>query len=193
MLKNQDKSFQKIITCLNNHQIIAFQTDTIPGLAVHAYSFQAIQKLTKLKNRPQNKSFIWIVDSITRLNHLPIKFTQNSKRLMKKYWPGSVTFIFPLQYPPNLFHKPQNIAIRIPKNPYLLQLIQKLKAPLLMTSANLSGEKPCLSINEIKQIFHNQIAFYDTFSNQQIIIKNQPSTIVKLTSHRSIIIRKGSL
>lgn len=62
-----------------------------------------------------------------------------------------ITLIYdaPKGLPSSLLAKDGSIGIRLVKKPYLVQLISKLNAPLVSTSANFSGEKSPLTYSDI--------------------------------------------
>ena len=79
------------------------------------------------------------------------------------------------------------IAIRIPDDSTLLKIVKGLKEPILLTSANKSGEDACLNSDEVFNIFKEEVP---------LIIKgkcnyNIASTIVEIIDKKVNIIREG--
>ena len=175
------------LSLLSAGKIIAVFTDTVPGLAVDNSNDQAIANLYSLKGRDFKKPLVSMVhdlDSAKNLAHIPDWIMP----LLKKNWPGALTVIFNSKN--QKLTGAKTIGIRIPDHEELLELLKAWKKSLGVTSANESGEKELLSIEEIRQIFGNKIGFY---LNSKISGSGQPSTIIDATGQKLRILRQGEL
>ena len=63
-MKVDKKNMEKAIETLKNGGVILYPTDTIWGIGCDATNEEACQKISQIKNRPENKSFIILVDSV---------------------------------------------------------------------------------------------------------------------------------
>ena len=54
----------KVITCLNNHGIVAFPTDTVFGLGCLYKDEEAVEKIYEAKNRSISKRLPMMVSSL---------------------------------------------------------------------------------------------------------------------------------
>jgi L-threonylcarbamoyladenylate synthase len=172
-------------------QIIAVPTETVYGLAVDAFNDNAIESLFDIKGRPKDKPFVFQVDSIEKAQLLVASsFTEFQIKLMNKYWPGDVTFIFNKNNNVSLkaTANKNTIAIRISKHPQVIALLQKFGAPLAIPSANKSDKQPAVTAKEVREIFKDKIKI--VLENVEEISGNS-STIVDIRSKDIYILRQG--
>jgi L-threonylcarbamoyladenylate synthase len=131
---------QKAIEILLSGGVIGIPTDTIYGFAcLQGYE----EKIYKLKKRNLSKPLITMVNSIDYFGEVDSVLYE----MMNKVWPGSTTLIFDVEG--------VNTSYRIPKEQNLLNLLTKLNLPIYSTSANISGEAPCLTCEEFEDNFPN--------------------------------------
>ena len=187
MLINK-KDYKLAIEYLNDDEVISLPTETVMGLAIKASSILAYNKLIEIKNRPLNKAFPFIVSSIEDIDKYAY-VDEITRKVINAYMPGPLTII--LRKKESLDSRVTNgqdtIAIRIPNDKTLLKIVKELKEPILLTSANKSGEPPCLSSEEAMNIFNDEVP---------IIIKgkcefNIASTIIEIKDKNVNIIREG--
>ena len=140
-------------TTLENGGILAVPTETVMGLAVSIKSEAAIDKLLDLKKRAigSGKVLTIMVASVDEISKYAF-LSEEQKAFARHYFPGELTLI--LEKNPSFSHPYfdhfSTIGIRIPAHSYMLKLLRKT-GPLLVTSANPRGEKPCMSDEEVKQ------------------------------------------
>ena len=85
--------FSPAIKALKNGELIAFLTDTVPGLAVDAFNEKAVEALYDLKGRDRSKKLVWMSDKWDKVsNHL--SYDRRSYELSRQLWPGPVTIIW---------------------------------------------------------------------------------------------------
>ena len=113
-----------------------------------------------------------------------------TQRVIDAFMPGSITILVPVKensVPNYVTHNTNVIGIRVPTNKEAKLLLEEVDVPLLVPSANRSGDKPALNSKEIEEIFGSEI--------DAIIIgeseKQQPSTIVDLTGEEIKVVREG--
>ena len=81
------------------------------------------------------------------------------------------------------------IGIRIPNLDDLRGFLRAIGRPLLVPSANKSGEKPAMSSSEVKKIFTDELGYvFDGEANS-----GRPSTIIDLSGDEVKIIREGNV
>ena len=67
---------EKAKNVLNEGGTILYPTDTIWGIGCDATNDEACKKILDIKNRPENKSFIVLVDSIQMLEKYTVEFPE---------------------------------------------------------------------------------------------------------------------
>lgn len=178
------------LKALENHQVIAFPTETVFGLGVFYDDEKAYQLLNQIKNRREDKPYTMMLDSVDKISNYA--FIDNKYLpIIKKYMPGSLTVLLKAKsnVPGYVTHNTGIIGIRIPSNNEALQLLTFVNRPLLVPSANKADQKPALNEQEVKDIFQDEI---------KIIVPGKissglPSTIIDLTGDKVKLIRKGAI
>jgi len=142
----------KLAQRLRQGEATIFPTDTLPALASlpeHA------GQLWALKQRPQHKPVILMAASGPELwRWLEVDPLPAWLELADRYWPGALTLVLPAasRLVEPLHPGGNSIGVRVPACEQALALLQ-LSGPLATTSANRSGEAPCLSPEEAAQRF----------------------------------------
>ena len=181
---------RKIKKALEKHGIIAFPTETVMGLGVFYDDFEAYEKLNTVKRRQEDKPYTMMLGDVDRI----IKYAKigtRAEKLIKAFMPGSVTLLLHARenVPAYVTHGTGVIGVRVPNMPEIQEMLNSLCKPLLVPSANKSGEKPALNSLEVKNIFGDEVDY---------IVEGEcgsglPSTIVDLTEPDARVIREGSI
>ncbi len=180
----------RIASFLLDKKIVCFPTETVFGIAVIANDYAAYLRLVECKNRPLNKAFPLLVSSVEDIEKYVV-VDARSKRIIQAFLPGPLTIVLPkrLEVPAYLSAGQDSIAIRFSDDPFVLELMQKVKEPIFLTSANLAGEPPCKNAEETFQVFQDKVA---------CIVQGEPksqlaTTIVDLTGTSIKILRQGAI
>ena len=181
---------KKIKKALEKHGVIAFPTETVMGLGVFYDDFEAYEKLNKVKRRQEDKPYTMMLGDVDRI----IKYAKigtRAEKLINAFMPGSITLLLHSRenIPAYVTHGTGVIGVRVPNMPEIQEMLNALGKPLLVPSANKSGEKPALNSLEVKNIFGDEVDF---------IVEGEcgsglPSTIVDLTEPDARVIREGSI
>ena len=139
------KEIKVIVDYLKNEKVIAIATDTIYGFSAKFSSHVARKKISKLKNRSKKQYFVILISSLNMLRNYCI-VSSSQEKYLKKIWPGNISVI--LQAKDNL-EITVGLAVRFPKNDYLLKIIRQVKEPIISTSVNISGFLSILKGEEI--------------------------------------------
>ena len=185
-----EKLFNKALEALNNHQVIAFPTETVFGLGVFYDDEKAYNLLNQVKNRREDKPYTMMLSDVKEIsNYAFIK--DKYLPIVNKYMPGSLTILVNAKscVPAYVTHNTGVIGIRIPSNKEALDLLKFVKKPLLVPSANKADQKPALSADEVKTIFNDEIAVVIPGE----ISSGEPSTIIDITGDEIKLIRKGPI
>jgi len=175
---------------LKQGKVIAFPTETVYGLGVIYDSKEAYDELVKVKRRPPTKPFTLM---LAEKEDVP-KFAQlnkESKAIVDKLMPGQLTMITKAQpgLPVWCVSDIGNIGIRIADYDLIRDLIRKTGKPLLVPSANKSGEQPGTTAEEVVSAFGDEIAAVVDGKT----VSNMPSTIVLVEEKYTEIFREGAI
>ena len=147
------------VAALKRGEIIAYPTESTWGLGVDANNQHAVTALSQLKNRPQSKAFIVLVDNLDRIKHW-IDFSQLPTEIdPNKGWPGPITKLFPIAPAcPTWLSLNNRIAVRVSAHPITMTLCHAFSGPVISTSANPSGKETLATAAAITTCFGKQIS-----------------------------------
>lgn len=173
---------------MNKGDLIIIPTDTVYGLAAMLYDEEGLKKIFEIKGRDQSKQIPILCHEISDLDH--IAFLDNeAETLMKKFWPGPISFVLNTTDTFYQLTGEKTIAARIPNHPKALEIIKKYGV-LRVTSLNKSGEPPLSDINQIRDQFGASVSeIYEQNKDQSHI----SSTVVDLTTRPLKILRQGAI
>lgn len=182
--------FKRAKSVLDHSGVVAFPTETVMGLGVYFDDFEAYQYLNKIKNRPEDKPYTLMLYKKTDINSYAF-VDKKAQMIIDAFMPGSITILLRARdvVPGYVTHNSGVIGIRIPDLPDLLSFLEYCKKPLLVPSANKSGQKPALTSFEVKSVFNNEVGYIFEGGS----LKGTPSTIIDLTGEEVKILREGPI
>jgi L-threonylcarbamoyladenylate synthase len=160
--------------------IILYPTDTIWGIGCDATNTEAIKKIYELKQRDETKSMIILLDTDNKLQSYIQEVPSIAYDLIE-YAENPLTLIMPgaKNVSPALISTDGSLGIRVAKHDFCQQLIQRLRKPLVSTSANISGKPSPQNFGEIEQEVIDGVD-YVVDLEQHDNEKKKPSTIMRL-------------
>jgi len=174
------ESIQEIINVLNSGGVAFFKSDTMYGLHAKEENNAAVEKIRQLKGRDAQKPFIILIGDTAQLQKSGVLINKGAQKLINKYWPGKLTLV--------LSNNENTIAFRMPKDKDLQQILKEV-GPVVSTSANPSGEKAAVSVDEAKKYFGDGVDLYVDSGN----VESGPSTLVDATGEEIKILREGEV
>ncbi|TFK28796.1 YwlC protein [Coprinopsis marcescibilis] len=127
-------------------ETVVFPTETVYGLGAVATITEASSKIFSAKGRPPDNPLIVHVSSVKMLKSLlppDYLFSEAYQVLMKHFWPGALTLLFPRNsdvIPTIITAGQPSVAVRMPSHPVARALIAVSGMPLAAPSANTSGK-----------------------------------------------------
>ena len=175
-----DNYLQEAITTLKAGGTILFPTDTIWGLGCDATNEEAVKKIYKIKNRPQDKPLILLASSIEMIKTY-VKSIHPKIETLLLYHSRPLTVIYEnaRNLPSILLPKDKSIGIRIPQDEFCRKLIESYGKPLVSTSANISSQPYPNSFGEIQSNILKNVDHIVAL-RQQEKSNSKPSVIIKL-------------
>lgn len=166
-------------------------TDTVYGLVCDALNIESVDKIYKLKKRDYNKPLVILVSNIEMLKKCIRNLNDLELDIINKYWPGELTIVFKKSnYIPDIVAGgTDEIAIRMPNNKELVDLINSVDRPLVATSANVSSQDTITNINKLEDSIKDNMDFIIDGGT----INNSASTIIKVIDNKIKIYREGNL
>ena len=152
------QQIEEAASILKSGGLIAFPTETVFGFGVVFDNEASYKRLIEVKRRPPEKPFTLMCSDVEDVEKYAL-VDDRSKKLIKKFMPGQFTIILDAKntLPSYCVSKENKVGIRIPNDEFARDLIRKTGKPLLVPSANKSGEPPINSSDEIVRQFENEI------------------------------------
>jgi L-threonylcarbamoyladenylate synthase len=125
--------------CLRRGGLVAFPTETVYGLGVHALNREAVLKLFEAKGRPADDPLIVHIAEFTAITPLIESMPEAAGMLAARFWPGPLTLVLPRgrDVPLEVTAGLDTVAVRIPSHPVARALLTAAASPVAAPSANL--------------------------------------------------------
>ncbi|TAL50546.1 threonylcarbamoyl-AMP synthase [Patescibacteria group bacterium] len=189
-----EQQIAQAVATLRNGGVVVFPTETAYGLAADATNPQAVARICAIKGREPGKSFPLIAQSremVERFAGIP----RVLERLAAQHWPGPLTLVLPVmgnRLVPEVCRN-ETIAIRVSSHPVAATLSQGIDAPIVSTSANLSGERTCYTVEDVKKQFEGREG-PDYYLDIGELKPEPPSTIVDIDDYGyPEVLRQGTI
>lgn len=181
---------EQLVKIIKNGGVGVLPTDTIYGLVARALDKRTIERVYKIKGRSYNKPLIVFITSIKGLSLFDVKLDVNTKKVLKKVWPGMVSVVLPVprkkfEY---LHQGTKTIAFRYIVKPELAAFVRKT-GPIVGTSANPQGLPSAKTLDEAKKYFGNTLDFYVNGGWLEAL----PSTLISIKDGEIKILRQGEV
>ncbi len=146
-----------VLRALQQEEVIAYPTEAVFGLGCDPDSEKAVNTLLALKQRPWQKGLILIAANYEQLKPYvnDAALSDAQREAIFSCWPGPVTWVIPAhpETPRWLTGSFDSLAVRVSDHPLVQQLCSEYGKPLVSTSANLSGQEPCRTTEEVRMQF----------------------------------------
>jgi L-threonylcarbamoyladenylate synthase len=159
--------------------VILYPTDTVWGLGCDATRAKSVDRIFKIKKRPESKGFIVLLDQFEKLYDYVESVPEIAADLVNSF-DRPLTVIYPKarNLAKNLMHPDGSVAIRIVKNEFCKSLVSLFGKPVVSTSANISGLPAPLIFYKIDPAIINEVDYaVDLYRSR--IDQVKPSTIIK--------------
>lgn len=170
--------------------IILYPTDTVWGIGCDATNEKAIKKIYQLKQRVESKSMIILVNG-DKMMHQTFNQVPEVAWDILEFSEKPTTLILdnPKNIAKNIIAEDNSVGVRIVKEPFCFKLMERIRVPLVSTSANISGEPTPKSFKEISPEIIKGVDYVVNLFQDKVC--NAPSTIIKITLDAQVkIIRK---
>jgi L-threonylcarbamoyladenylate synthase len=180
----------KALEVLKNGGIILYPTDTIWGIGCDACNAEAVAKIFRLKGRDEAKSMIILLDTENKLSSYINDVPEIAYDLIE-YAENPLTIIYSgaKNLSPNAIGD-GSIGIRITRDEFCKQLIQRFRKPIISTSANVSNQPSPAHFDEISDEIKDGVDLVVNWKQDDRNPK-KASTIMKLEPDgRFVFLRK---
>ena len=146
-------SIAEVVAALRRGGVVAYPTEAVWGLGCDPRDETATLRLLVLKQREVDKGLILIAADETQLAPF-VDFdalTDAQRAAVRATWPGPNTWIVPASTdaPRWITGDHAGIAVRVSAHPLVQALCKAWGGPLVSTSANLAGQPPARSRDQL--------------------------------------------
>jgi len=186
------KQVEEGIAILKQGGIVAFPTDTVYGLGAWVGNQQAVERVYQVKERPQNIALPLLLAHTSQISEVAEPVPQIAWLLADNFLPGALTLVLPRanSVPDIVTARGMTVAVRIPAHPVPVALVEGLGAPIIGTSANLSGKPSALTAGDVYSQFGDKI---DLVIDGGRCPGGRESTIVDVTRETPVVLREGAI
>ena len=184
---------------LSRRKAIVYPTDTVYGIGCVATDKRAINKVFKIKKIIPPKPLIVLIKSYCMLHEL-CYVSKAQEKYIRSVWPPTTrdahdpkfkyskiptTFVLKSRgnLPKEILGDDGSLAVRLPKNDFLIQLLKKIDRPLVSTSLNITGQQPLVHLTNLEKYFKGVKP--DLVIDIGRIKKSKPSKIIDLRNMKS--------
>ena len=180
----------KAYEVIQNGGIILYPTDTVWGIGCDATNAEAVKKIYALKQREESKSMIVLMNGEKMMYNVFKDIPETAWQILDlSEKPTTLILDNPRNVALNIIADDKTLGVRIVKEPFCFKLMERMKKPLVSTSANISGNFTPKSFKEIDPEIIKGVDYVVNLHHEKICDK--PSTIIKLSlSNQVKIIRK---
>ncbi len=152
--QKNSSALSDVLRALQQEEVIAYPTEAVFGLGCDPDSEKAVNALLALKQRPWQKGLILIAANYEQLKPYvnDAALSDAQREAIFSVWPGPVTWVIPArpETPRWLTGSFDSLAVRVSDHPLVQQLCAQYGKPVVSTSANLSGQEPCRTTDEVR-------------------------------------------
>ena len=189
-MENINQEIHNAYEVITNGGIILYPTDTIWGIGCDATNVDAVAKIYALKKRAETQSMIVLMNGEKMMYNVFKDIPEVAWQIMDlSENPTTLILDNPRNVAANIIAQDKSLGIRIVKEPFCYKLLERMKKPLVSTSANISGQPSPIAFKDISQEIINGVDYVVNLYRDKIA--GNPSTIIKLTSDSQVkVLRK---
>lgn len=186
------RSIKEAADVLQGGGLVAFPTETVYGLGADAFNETAIKKVFEAKQRPNDNPLIVHIANFEQLMHTAPFLPAPAKLLVETFWPGPLTLVVERSssVPDVVTANLNTVAVRMPKHPVTLALIEEFGRGIVGPSANVSGTPSPTKAEHVYADLGGKIDMILDAGPTEIGVE---STILDVTVNPPVVLRRGGL
>jgi len=182
--------FERVCRTIARGGIVGLPTESYYGLGINQFDSQAVDRLLRIKGRPDGKPILVLISTRAQLALLTESVSLTATALMDVFWPGPLTILFPARPSVSaaITGGTGRVGVRLTSCEPLRVILQET-GPLTGTSANRSGAPPVTTAAEVRGTLGADI---DLIIDAGPTPGGPPSTVIDVREHVHII-REGAI
>jgi tRNA threonylcarbamoyl adenosine modification protein (Sua5/YciO/YrdC/YwlC family) len=189
----------RAVQALAEGQLVALPTETVYGLAASACRPDAVARLLQVKGRPEGQPMALAIKSADEAPDFVPDMSPLARRLARRCWPGPVTLVVDNEHRDGLIAQlPKavrqviapngSVGLRVPANDMSQDVLRMLSGPLVLTSANRSGQADAVTAQEVVEYLDGDVAMV---LDDGPCRYGQPSSVVRIKKNTYEVLREG--
>jgi len=189
----------RAVQALAEGQLVAIPTETVYGLAASACRADAVERLLKVKGRPTGQPMALAIKSAEEATDFVPDLSPLARRLARRCWPGPVTLVVDNEHRDGLISQlPRevrqvvapngSVGLRVPANEMSQDVLRMLTGPIVLTSANRSGQPDAVTAQEVVEYLGGDVALVLDDGPSRY---GQPSSVVRVKQNSFQVLREG--
>lgn len=171
---------------------VGLPTETVYGLGANALNENAVLQIFSVKDRPHFDPLIVHVHSPQEIEKYVTEIPDKAQQLIAAFMPGPLTVLLKKKniIPDIVTSGLNTVALRVPKHPVMLELLQRLAFPLAAPSANPFGYISPTTAQHVYNQLQNKIAYVVDGGPAAVGVE---STIIGFDKDEPVLYRLGGL
>lgn len=179
------EDIRKAVAVLRKGGVILYPTDTVWGLGCDARNQGAVERIFKIKRRADSKALITLTGSLAQLERTVDEVPEVAYDLIEfSERPLTIVYDGPsagARLAPALLAEDGTLGVRVTSEAFSRELCLAFGAPLVSTSANISGEPTPSCFAEISPEIVDNVDYACT-SRREETEPAKPSTVMRLSA-----------
>jgi L-threonylcarbamoyladenylate synthase len=173
--------------------VLAYPTETVWGIGGKAIDKEVVARVLACKGIASARAMPVLAScTIGAVSVVPVPVRESMRVLAGEFWPGGLTIAVPVEDPylAPMAAEDGTVGLRVSANPVATFLALQAGGFLVSTSANLTGQPPPSTAQEISQGLLDRL---DGVVGMEHVAKGLPSTVIKWRDGLWEIIREGAV
>jgi tRNA threonylcarbamoyl adenosine modification protein (Sua5/YciO/YrdC/YwlC family) len=188
------------VQALAEGKVVAFPTETVYAVAASALDPVATARLLTAKRRKSGQPPLTLAvkSADDALDYVP-RMSRLAQRIARRCWPGPITLVCHDDHPESVLTQlPQpvreavvpsgTIGLRVPGHPVFLDVMRMLAGPIVVSSANRSGQPDSQTAAEVVRALGDDVQLVLDDGQSRFGV---PSTVVKVNEKSFELLRVG--
>lgn len=190
--EHPERAFSRCRKVIRGGGVIAYPTETFYGLGADPRNPEAVRKLFAVKGRQADQPILLLIAGPGEVRAWASAVTPAAGDLMRRFWPGPLTLVFPANKDvlPELTAGGGAIGLRVPGSALTRSLLEFIGTALTGTSANQSGGPSPRTADDVMNGIGNLI---DLILDAGPAPGGKPSTVADVSGERPRVIREGAV
>jgi len=191
IVKDGEEARERAARVISAGGVLAFRTDTFYGLGADPFNPDAVRRVNELKGR-DGKPILVVISDASEAESFIINRSKLFDAICAHHWPGALTIVVDAkpEVPSELTAGSGTVGLRLPDDEAVRSFIRECGGALTATSANIAGESPARTADEVARSFPTEL---DLIIDGGTARTDKPSTVLDISCSPPHLIREGAI